>query len=462
MLRRSRALFQPGDRVVVALSGGPDSSALLTALRTVCPLRLIAAHLDHGLRPPAETRRDRDTARDLAKDLGVPFESERVDVPALARQRGTGSLEAAARSARYRFLGEVADRHDASAIALGHTATDQVETVLMRALRGTGLKGLGGMPRKRRLSRKRPGIFVVRPLLSVSREEVLDYLEDRGIPSVLDSSNADPKFLRNRLRNTILPLLREQVNPGVDRALLRLAKQARSASRHLAVEVRALLEDAAGDEPETWEARVLRRADPAVRGQALADLVASYAPARAAARHVNALERLLAGDASAVELPGAVRLRVIGDRLERDHEPAPAVAQDLPLNVPGEVVDEAAQLRFEARVVEREGRELSVDPACVALLDATRARGTLRVRRRRAGDSFWPLGAPGHRSLKRFFIDQKVPRRTRDTIPVITLDDQPVWVVGHRIDEQYKVTPSTARVLELRAIAVRGKKGKRP
>jgi tRNA(Ile)-lysidine synthase len=302
--------------------------------------------------------------------------------------------------------------------------------------------------------------MVVRPLLSLTREQVLDYLEDRGIPSVQDATNADPVFLRNRLRNTVLPLLREQANPRVDRALLRLAAQARRASAHLVGEARVLLEDAARDEGG-WDARALDEADAAVRAQALAELVGRFCGGRGGARHVDSLESLLAGRIRAAQLPRGRRLRIEDGRLtlEREEDPS-APAPDLPLSVPGEVLDEDAHLRFEARVIDGLEGAPSADPGRVALLDAERITGPLRVRRRRSGDRFWPLGAPGHRSLKRFFIDQKVPRRARDTIPVVTLGDQPVWIVGHRIDEQFKVTPSTARVLELRAIAVPGKKGK--
>jgi tRNA(Ile)-lysidine synthase len=452
-------LLRSGDRVVVALSGGPDSTALLAALKAALPLRLVAAHLDHGLRDPAACERDRASAEAVAGRLGVPFESGQEDTRAEAKRRGTGSLEAAARAVRYRFLGEVADRHDARIVAVGHTASDQAETVLMRIVRGTGLRGLGGMPRKRRLSRQRPDVLVVRPLLDLTRDDVLAYVADRELPVVHDASNDDPSFTRNRIRQDVLPLLRAVGNPEVDAALLRLADQARAASRTLDRLAGDLLHRAAEGE-ERWDVASLRDADPAVRSRALSLLVSAYAPARAAAKHVHALERVLRRG-GATELPGRVLLRAEDGLLRRaqaqDTEDEPSVA--LSLEVPGQVCDEAARLRFSARVVDRGAPGLVVegaDPARVALLDAERAAGALAVRRRRAGDRFWPLGAPGRRSLKRFFIDQKVPRHARGSIPVVTLDGRPVWVVGHRIDDTFRITPTTARVLELRVTAMSG------
>ena len=453
----SRGLLQPGDRVVVAISGGPDSTALLSALKAALPVHLIAAHLDHGLRSPEECERDREAAQALAESLDVPFELGLADTREEARERGTGSLEAAARAVRYRFLGEVAERFGADAVALGHTANDQAETVLMRVLRGTGLRGLGGIPRRRRLSREQPDVIVVRPILSLSRDEVTAYVRDKGLTTVQDGSNADPTYLRNRLRNDVLPLLRTTVNPAVDDALLRLADQARVASQHLDHEARALLESARDGAAEAWDAHRLSAADPAIRGEALALIVSDYAPDRAATKHVRALQALLLRRRGGVELPGGVRLRLERGSLAREFEIDPVEAESLELCVPGEVIDEIAQLRFEARVVDRDvDTDCNVDPAQCALLDAARVDGNLTIRRRQAGDRFWPLGGPGRRTLKRFFIDQKVPRQARDSIPVVTLRDRPVWVVGHRIDDTFKVTPSTARVLELRVSVVCG------
>ncbi|MCO5171479.1 MAG: tRNA lysidine(34) synthetase TilS [Planctomycetes bacterium] len=452
VLRASRALLGDGP-VVVGASGGADSTALLAAL-VAGGRDVVAAHLDHGLRGE-EARRDRDAARAVADRLGVDLVDGVADAADEARRRGTGSLEAAARAVRYRFLLGVALERGADRVAVGHTADDQAETVLLRALRGAGLAGLSGIPRRRALGE---GVLLVRPLLRVTRAEVEDHLRARGLADLVveDGSNRDRRFLRNRLRHDVLPLLREQVNPRADEALRRLAAQARKARRHLDGAAATLLAEA--ERASGLALAPLRAADPAVRNQALQRLVALHAPDRAAAEHVRALARLVARGRGRCDLPGGVRLEAVGERLVAVSPgvAAPAAAP-VSLAVPGEAVD--AGRVFEARLRPAAASDTDLDPARGACLDAARARGALAVRRRREGDRFWPLGAPGTRSLKRFLIDRKVPRDERASTPVVTLDDQPVWIVGHRIDERFKVTPATDTVLELQVRAAAGEKG---
>jgi tRNA(Ile)-lysidine synthase len=448
VLHRSLALIEPGQRVVVGVSGGSDSVALLAAL-SACALgleaKLCAAHLDHGWRSPAEGEAERAAVAELCEGLGVELVSERVEAMSLH-----GSREAGARQARYAFFGRVAAQLGASAIAVGHTQDDQVETVMQRILRGTGLRGLGGIPARRRLGREQGGVWIVRPLLELTREEGQDYLRSRGLAWREDPSNGDESLFRNRVRRVVLPLLRDQGNPRVDEALLRLASQARGASRVLAAQAAALHEGAG------LSLAGLRAADSAVRAEALTRLAQRHAGGGVDARHTRALQRVVRLGKGVLTLPGGVRLGVVGSRLEplahRASKTASLAAPPLALGIPGEALDAHSGLRFSARVLPVPApREWTTDPAERVLLDAGRAHGVLAIRRRRGGDRFWPLGALGSRSLKRFFIDQKVPRESRDEIPVVTLDDRPVWIVGHRIDDHFKVTPSTVKVLELRA-----------
>ncbi|MGE0711869.1 MAG: tRNA lysidine(34) synthetase TilS [Planctomycetota bacterium] len=473
VLHSALALLTPGARVVVAVSGGGDSTALLLALAAVraqLPLELSVACLDHGWRSASEGAAEREHVAALASSLGLPCDAERVAAGSL-----DGSREAGARRARYDFLARVAAARGARAVALGHTREDQVETVLGRILRGTSLRGLGGMPARRRLSRRAACVWVVRPLLELGREEARAYLRARGVSWREDPSNADTSLARNRLRRHVLPLLRELSNPRVDEALLRLARHARGASAPLERAAEDLLAGdrlagdllagdlLASDRDPGADLGALRAAPAPVRAAALARLAQGAAPGRVEERHVRGLERLVAAGRGALALPGGGRASVSGARLvvarrerARDASPAAAPSLPLPLGIPGEVWDRVAGLRFSARLLPAPPGELRADPARLALLDADRVQGALAVRRRRPGDRFWPLGAPGRRTLKRFLIDQRVPRTSRGAIPVVTIDDRPLWVVGHRIDDQFKVTPSTARVLELRASAASG------
>lgn len=212
--------------VVVAVSSGPDSVAMLRAIVAIKAKcggggEIFAAHFNHGLRG-AEADADQAWLEAVCRRLDVPLEIGRADVSALAADRGDG-LEAAARDARYAFLARTAEKLGARFVAVAHTADDQAETVLHRVLRGTGLAGLAGMPASRPLS---PSVSLVRPLLAVKRSDVLEYLDAIGQDYRVDPTNADPRWTRNRLRNELLPLLRRQYNPAVDEALVRLAAQA--------------------------------------------------------------------------------------------------------------------------------------------------------------------------------------------------------------------------------------------
>lgn len=214
----------PDDIVVVAVSGGADSVCLLQVLHEL-EARIVVAHLDHGIRQ--ESRQDAEFVRGLAEQLGAECVCERRDVPAYRRQRKL-SLEAAAREVRHQFLRDSAARIGASAIFLAHTADDQVETLLLRLIRGAGPKGLSGM-------RPRDGLLC-RPMLGVWREQVLGYLHERGLSWREDASNADPAMLRNRVRHELLPLL-TSMNPGIRQVLLHEAELLGERQRDVEAEV---------------------------------------------------------------------------------------------------------------------------------------------------------------------------------------------------------------------------------
>jgi tRNA(Ile)-lysidine synthase len=229
--------------VLVAVSGGPDSVALLRGVLAVkqCdggPGRLCVAHVHHGLRGAAADE-DQAWLEKLCGRCEIPFEVVRADVVAAAAEQGDG-WEAAARQARYEFLCATAERLGARWVALGHTADDQVETVLHRVLRGTGLAGLAGMPRFRALS---PSVTLVRPLLDVTRREVLRYLAALGQDYRTDASNAETLWTRNRLRNELLPAIRTHINTDVDGALRRLAVLADEAQQIIAETAAELAEE---------------------------------------------------------------------------------------------------------------------------------------------------------------------------------------------------------------------------
>ena len=434
---RRHAMLAGGEAVLAAVSGGADSVALLHALVALAPawrLRLSVLHVDHGLRP--DSARDAEFVRALGARLGVPVEVARVAVSP------RGSLEAAARAARYAALGAAADRVGAARIALGHTADDQAETVLMRLLEGAGVRGLAGIPPVR-------GRFV-RPLIERRRAEVVAELGRTGLAWVEDPTNADPRFLRNRVRHELLPLLARAVDSDVAAALARVAALARGTidalDRVAAAELDRRAERGAG--ALTLPVAALAALPPPVAAEVLrraAVELGGGAPLRASAH--RGLARALASPPPRRALRlGGISVEVSGPRLRLAAAPAPPLAPRA-LAVPGRLALPEIGGTLEARLADARGYLLPRTGDRVAF-DAVQVPGTLSVRCRRAGDRFTPFGS-GERRLKTFLIDAKVPRWERDRVPIVEAAGAILWVGGLRRGAPAPVTVATRRVLEL-------------
>lgn len=435
-------LFEGGESVLVAVSGGADSVALLDVLRELAPplgLSIACVHVDHGLRPGAPV--DAEFVERLCAELGIAFHLERVTV-----RRGPPweGLEAEARRARYAALESRARAAGATRIATGHTADDQAETVLMRLLQGAGPRGLAGIaPVRGRL---------VRPLLEIRREEIVAHLRSLGTAWVEDETNSDHRFLRNRLRHDVLPALVESLGPHVVPALCRSAALARRLVADLDRCARSELErmasrgaagivlpvGALGALSEELAAEVLLGA--------AAELGESH-PRRAAVH--RALRRLLREHPA----PAVVRLGLLaaersGDWLRVGPSPLAAL-RPRPLPVPGSVELGEVALTLHARCLER-GRDFTPprERHCVAF-DADRLPPSLQVRGRRSGDRFTPFGGTGERRLKSFFIDAGVPRWERARIPLVEAAGEIIWVAGVRRAATAPVGPETTRILEV-------------
>jgi tRNA(Ile)-lysidine synthase len=438
---RRHAMLAGGETVLVAVSGGADSVALLTLLAALAPawrLTLHVLHVDHGLR--ADSARDAGLVRALAARLGVPAQVERVRV-------GPGSVEAAARAARYAALEAEADRLGAGRIAIGHTADDQAETVLMRVLDGAGVRGLAAIPPVRGR--------IIRPLIEIRRPALRDALVAGGVEWIEDPSNRDPKFLRNRIRHELLPLLAASYHADVVPALAGVARLARESVD--ALDRTAARELARLATPEA-EGLTLSRAALA----ALPAPVAAEVLRQAAARHGSrsplrawahrGLRRVLgpAPPRRPFRL-GGVTVEVSGDRLRVGAGAAPALATRT-LAVPGRLELDEIGRALEARRLPADGYRIPRAADRVAF-DAAAVSPTLTIRRRRRGDRFEPFGT-GERRLKSFLIDAKVPRWERDRLPLVESDGRILWVAGLRRGAAAPVTAATREILELRLIAL--------
>lgn len=489
-------LWEPGAPLVVAVSGGADSLCLLGALvalraqgNPIAPGMLTVAHLDHGLRP--EGADDAQFVNSLASNLGLRYVSEQVDIRASARDARRG-IEDAARRARYAFLRRVMAEVGATAIATGHTADDQVETIVLHWLRGSGLAGLRGMRWRSR--------GVVRPLLELTHAQTLAYCADLGWEPREDASNADLRFARNRVRHELLPLLRTY-NAGIDTLLTRNA--ALLAADDDALEVLAaeawpsvalsivqegvparmdLALVALRELPDAVRYRLYRRAAVLLGGE----------DARLEARHLFQLDDLALGSASgrATALPGGLRaergyealtfqravnlhaggsdqsltrvgpaLQDVGDASAAIRLPVPGIVElptlgwrlrawlsDGPPGTLPALVSPAPGLPPFVRA--GSAADLGIAEMRVTL-DADVAGEELTVRPWRPGDRFQPFGMPREKKVQDYFTDAKVPRALRRRLPLVFSRSHLLWVAGQRLDHRAQVTPTTRRVLTL-------------
>ena len=448
-------LLDRGDHVLVGVSGGPDSVALLHALVLLRPeygLQLSVGHVHHGLRPEAD--RDAVFVEGLAARLGCPARVVRVQVP-----RGGGrSPEDAARGVRHAALARLARLTGARRIALGHTADDQAETVLMRVLQGAGPRGLAGIPRRRGR--------IIRPLLEVDRAAVLSHLVAHGLDWVDDATNRDPKFLRNRVRHEILPLLGAQAGPRLPDALRRLARAARETVEALDALVWPGLATHLTPSPAGWRlglAALTGTPPGAAKAAIRLALVEVAAPDLLAsglrAPHLDALMRLLPAAAGArVRLPRRVVVERGRDALwllrpEADPE-------TLPLAVPGQtrvgnMLAVAAALEAPpATPPTQSGGEVWFDADALGVRPGT----MLLIRPRRPGDRIVPFGGAAPARLGKILAAAGVPRLARARWPVLVRradraedEDEILWLVGVRRAAAAPLGPETRRALRLGA-----------
>ncbi len=450
---RDACRLDPTRPIVAGVSGGADSLCLLGVLHEA-GYPVVAAHFNHRLRPEAD--REQAAVEALARSLGLDFVAGAADVGAFAEAEGL-SIEQAARTLRYRFLFAEARQRGAQAVAVGHTADDQVETVLMHFLRGSGLSGLKGMTWRALLPSFDPVIPLVRPLLGLRRADTEAYCRERHWQPVQDPSNADPAYLRNRLRHELLPAL-EAYNPRLRQALLRAAS-ALQGDFELLDEIVAA----------AWE-RALRLCQPGFVALDRAALTGMSRPLRRnlfrrAAGLLRpglgdldfaSLER--AADLRPADLTGGLRLFVEGGLIYLAACEADLPMADYPqVDGPRPLLEPRTDLGGGwTLAIERMARDevlsddySSSDP-WTAWLDAEALVGPLSVRPRRPGDRFQPLGMGEPMKLQDFFVNAKLPRRARARWPLVCAGEQIVWAPGLRLAHPVRVTAGTRRLLKLR------------
>jgi len=431
------------DRVLVAVSGGPDSITLLAVLAALLAERrgVYAAHFNHHLRGD-EAIRDQRCAEAVAQHFGVPC------VVGHSATLGVGpNLEARARAARYEFLERVAMEQGCAKIATGHTLDDQAETIVMRLVRGTGWDGLRGI-RPVRDGR------IIRPLIECSRAEVMAYLAERRLPYCEDSTNRDRRFLRNRVRHEVLPLL-EAMNPNVKRTLASSAGIVEAEAHLLDVQVASILHAVA---PENGlPVAVLRDAPPGLRGRLLRSWLRSENAdvRRLTAQHVRGAITLALGARpnGRLHLPSGQWLIREYHALHLGARQAGSAVPEGHLLAPGGAVQLRSGWRISAELVScpRLGDPLWPADLWTVVADAETVRAPLVVRTLRPGDRIAPLGMQGHRKLQDVLVDRKLPTRMRRACAVIECAGEILWVPGVVRSNFALITPATRSALLLRA-----------
>ena len=452
-------MAEQGDGVIAGLSGGADSVCLLRILRCLrqeLGIELRAVHVHHGLRG-SEADRDAAFSEELCKELDIPFKTVRINAAEEAREAGI-SVEDAGRRARYRILEAEAllwekDGRNHVHIATAHHGNDSAETILHNLFRGSGLKGLSGIPPVRGR--------IIRPILWAQRREILDWLRAHGYPYVEDSTNSGTDYTRNLIRNELLPVITSRINGQAVQNILRAGEHICEADRYLEKTagewVRQHAAAAAagnagtenGKETAVFMAAELLKEDRIIRRYAVRIILRELGcPLKdITARHIdNVLELLGKGTGKEVNLPYGMTAGIEYGRLifSRGKE-----AYAMPDSIAGpERSGERAAARLDFQVFPRQNQQEIPKNQYTKWFDYDKIKDTLSVRNRQTGD-YITLASGGRKSVKSFMIDEKIPRESRDAVLLLAEGSHVLWIVGYRISEYYKVTEQTKNILQV-------------
>ncbi|MFO7556464.1 MAG: tRNA lysidine(34) synthetase TilS [Desulfobacterales bacterium] len=456
-------MLKPKHSVVIGVSGGPDSVALLHILLALAPrlsLRLGVAHLNHCLRR-IDSDNDAQFVETLARKFNLPCYIQKKNVRNY-QIKNRLSLEEAARSVRYTFLNTVAKTKGYNKIALGHHSDDNAELVLMNLFRGSGTLGLSGIPPVR-------GDKIIRPLIQVSRSELIEFLIQNNLKYVSDASNEDTRYLRNRVRHNLIPMLKTAYNPKISETLNRLSSIIKSEEEWLEVVVNPFFEKAVFHVQEDHIAlsiHMVNRYHVALQRRIIRMAIEKIKGNLRRIRFVNidSVIGLLGNSQTCgnIDLPDGIRIQKKRDNLDifreknalcdlkLKSESSDTLTFECKIEGPDSVFikEIRAHIKFTEMSIENVP-DYRYTGQYTNLFDKDILNFPMVLRNFRPGDAFKPLGAGGTQKLKKYFIDKKVPRNERIKCPILLSGGKIIWVVGHRIDESVKIRPSTRNVLKV-------------
>lgn len=447
-------LIEKDDNIVLGLSGGPDSMALLYVLlaaKKQIDFNLLIAHVNHGVRGE-EALKDEIFVKNIAHSLDLPFFSTRVDMVALAKEEGI-SAEEAGRKLRYGFFREILETKESGKIAVAHNKKDQAETLLMRIMRGTGVDGLKGMEFKTD--------DIIRPILDIDRWEIEKYIDDEDIATVLDKTNLETIYTRNKVRLELMPYIEKNFNPKLVDTLFRLSENASldskfldeySMKRYKAIlkskdeTSRVLKHDKFKREDEAIKRRVIRKAilDLTDTLQGIEEIHISSV--------VDLFDKKETG--KRIDLPGSIIARVSYNDLIIENIKSKPRELDSAIELPyaleiGKNILEDWDLEIDIEILEKKDADFKKTSRNTRYFDYNKVMGDLFIRNRTPGDRFNPFGMEGRKKLKDYFIDEKVPREIREKLFLLVDEKNIIWVIGYRTSEIYKIGSETSKILKV-------------
>ncbi|MGB9891035.1 tRNA lysidine(34) synthetase TilS [Thermodesulfovibrio yellowstonii] len=442
-------MLSVGDHVLVGLSGGPDSVCLLqilNILKSSYKLKISAAYIDHELRPD-DVPKEIEFCKKLCESLNIPFYVQSINVKDFAKKEKI-SIQEAARILRYAALDQISININAHKIAVAHNADDQAETVIMRLLRGAGPAGLSGIPPVRKK--------IIRPLIEIERTEIERFLSEKNISYIIDPSNESMKYLRNKIRKTLMPVIKT-VSPKATKIISKTADIIREENDYINVAVtKALMRLMSRKTDKTVELfcnpmevlnivilrRALRFAIDSVKG--LKGLTFDHIE-----DIINLIKTGKTGDR--VYLPKGIRAIKGYSTLIITSEP-PKKLSTYEITEPQDIYLKESSIVLNLKEIKKEELQNFGDGKNVIYIDMDKIKFPLIVRARKSGDYFYPFGFGKKKKLQDFFVDEKIPRDERDTVPIIESDGNIVCIAGYRLDDRFKIDDNTKRCLQIKII----------
>ena len=442
-------MIDPGDRIVVAVSGGPDSVCLLdifSKLREEFHIELIVAHLNHGLRGK-DSDQDERFVKNLSRKMGIVCHTKKIE---LYRIRNKRSIEEAARDERYTFLFDVLRDTNAKKIATAHHMDDQAETFFINLLRGSGPKGLSGIPERSDDGK------IIRPLLGLRRYEILKYLKDLNLLYRVDESNFDKRYLRNAIRHELMPMLLK-IQPQIIEHIHTLSKILKEEDRFLdeLISSKMSFSSHEKDKKITVSINEILTLPEALKARAIRILIGRISTLKRLTHiHIENIVRMLhsPNPQKEIHLPDGMVAKkryneLILEKKKAEHSP-PSFIYHIPEDGIYHIKEASCMLKFEVSKIDPP-LKLKDEDKYTAFISEDKARYPLIVRNFRKGDKFRPLGLEGTKKIKDLFIDLKIPKEQRYLIPLVIHKNKIIWVCGIRISEEFKITDNTEKILKI-------------